>query len=64
MAGFDVGDAPFPFLSGMIDGGGMARRAGDVSPRGGSLFGGGGLGSDAVAEGLLPVLGFLGTGVP
>ena len=66
MAGFGVGDAPFPFLSGMIDGGGIARRAGEVSPRGGSLRGGGGIVSDAVAEGLLPVsavLGLFGIGV-
>ena len=53
VAGLGVG--VFPFFSGIVKGGGIALR-GDIA----SLREVEGLGSDAVAEGLLPVLGFLG----
>ena len=56
-AGSVVGD--FPFFSGIINGGGIVVRLGDKAP----LCEAEGLGSDAVAEGLLPVLGFFGIGV-
>ena len=56
-AGLVVGD--FPFFSGIYNGGGIVVRLGDKAP----LCEAEGLDSDAVAEGLLPVLGFLGTGV-
>ena len=53
-----MGVGVFPFLSGIINGGGIALR-GDIA----SLREVEGFGSDAVAEGLLPVLGFFGIGV-
>ena len=56
LAGLGVG--AFAFFSGIINGGGIALRSGDRA----SLRAGG-LGSDAVAEGLLPVRGFFGVGV-
>ena len=55
-AGLGVG--VFPFFSGIVNGGGIALRGDNASLREVE-----GLGSDAVAEGLLPVLGFLGVGV-
>ena len=57
VAGLGVG--VFPFFSGIVNGGGIALRGDNASLREVED-----LGSDAVAEGLLPVLGFLGTGVP
>ena len=56
VAGLGVG--VFPFFSGIVNGGGIALRGDSASLREVED-----LGSDAVAEGLLPVLGFLGVGV-
>ena len=56
VAGLGVG--VFPFFSGIVKGGGIALRGDNASLREVED-----LGSDAVAEGLLPVLGFFGIGV-
>ena len=59
-----MGAGDFPFLFGIANGGGIAARSESLL-RGDNAFlrEGEGLGSDAVAEGLLPVLGFFGIGV-